>query len=94
LRDVGADVVMPEAGGTQGKQTERLHQRQNPAIPEPEPGGALVVHEDRLTHGIKGVFADQAIVAQRFDAQQAPVGGKADLPQGGQIAERPTNGKS
>lgn len=30
-------------------------------------------------------------MAQRFDVQEAPVGGKADLPQGGQIAKRRTN---
>jgi hypothetical protein len=31
------------------------------------------------------------VVAQVFEAQEASVGGKADLPQGGQIAERTTN---
>ena len=33
LRDVGADVAVTEAGGVQRKQTEGLHQREDPAIP-------------------------------------------------------------
>ena len=41
--------------------------------------------------GVETVVADQAVVAQMFDAQQASVGGKADLPQGGQIAQSPTD---
>ena len=82
-----AHIAVSEADGAQRKETEGLHQREDPTIPEPETGGALVLHDDRLTDGIEGVFPDQAIVAQRFDAQQAPVGRKADLPQGGQIVE-------
>ena len=88
LRDVIAQVAMPKAAGGQGEETERVHQSVYPPVAEAETCGALIVDEDRGRDGVQAVFADQAVVAQRFDAQQPSVGFKADLPQGGQIAER------
>jgi hypothetical protein len=35
----------------------------------------------------QGVGAGDRVVAELLDAQQAPVGGEADLPQGGQIGQ-------
>ena len=35
----------------------------------------------------EGVGAGDRVVAESLDAQQAPVGGEADLPQGGQIGQ-------
>src|SRR3989454_10264004 len=75
----------------QGEQTEGLHQREDAAIAEAEARGALGVDDDGLGDGVKVIGADPAVVAQMFDAQEAPVGGKADLPQGGQIVERTTD---
>ncbi len=49
------------------------------------------IDDDGLGECVKVVVADQAVVAQIFDAQQASVGGKADLPQRGQIAKSPTD---
>ena len=82
---------MPKPGRAQGKETQHLHQCEDPAVPEPQAGGALVVDDDGLAHGVEVVVTDQAVVAQLFDAQEASVGGKADLPQGGQIVERATD---
>ncbi len=82
---------MAKAGGAQRKQTERLHEGQNTAISQAERRGALRLDDDGLGEGVKVVVADQAVVAQIFDAQQASVGGKADLPQRGQIAKSPTD---
>ena len=82
---------MSKASRIQGEQTEGLHQREDAAIAEAEARGALGVDDDGLGDGVKVIGADPAVVAQMFDAQEAPVGGKADLPQGGQIAERTTD---
>jgi hypothetical protein len=51
----------------------------------------LVVDDDGLRHCIEVVVADQRVVPQIFSAQEAPVGGKADLPQRGQIVKSPTD---
>src|SRR2546426_5727965 len=82
---------MAEAGGTQRKETKRLHEGEDAAIPQAERGGALCIDDSGLGQGIEVVVADQAVVAQIFNAQEASVGGKADLPQGGEIAQSPTD---
>jgi hypothetical protein len=68
-----------------------LHQREHAAVAEAERGGALGVDDDGLGERVKMVVADQAVVAQVFDAQEASAGGKADLPQRGEIAKSPTD---
>jgi hypothetical protein len=45
------------------------------------------VNDDGLSDGIEAIFANQAVVTQGFSAQEAPVGGEANLPQGGQITD-------
>ena len=82
---------MPEAGGGEREETEGVHQGVDATVAEPEAGGALVVDEDGGRDDVERVFADQTIVAQGFDTQEAPVGSKADLPQGGQILESSTD---
>src|SRR6266540_364460 len=82
---------MAKAGRVQRKQTERLHEGQYTAVSQAQRRGALRVDDDGLGECVKVVVADEAVVAQIFDAQQASVGGKADLPQRGQIAKSPTD---
>jgi len=82
---------MAKAGRIQGEEAEGLHQREHAAIAEAEARRALSVDDDGLGDGVKVIVADPAVVAQIFDAQEAPVGGKADLPQRGQMRESPTN---
>lgn len=91
LRDVIAKLPMPKPGGREREEAECVHERVDAAVAEAEAGGALIVDEDGRRDGVQTVFADQAIVNQLFDAQEAPVGGKADLPQSGQIPEGPTD---
>ena len=43
--------------------------------------------ESRLGDGVQGGDAGDRVVAELLDAQQAPVGLKADLPQCGQIRQ-------
>ena len=82
---------MSKAGRGEGEQTEGLLQRQDAAIAEAEGRCALVIDDDGLRHGIEAVVADQTVDPQIFGAQEALVGGKADLPRSGQIAERTTD---
>ena len=82
---------MAKAGRVQREETEGLHQGEHAAIAEAERRRALRVDDDGLGQGVEVVVADQAVVAQIFDAQQASVGGKADLPQGGEIVKSPTD---
>jgi hypothetical protein len=91
LRDGRSNVAMAKARRTERKEAERLHQGEDAAIADAERRGALGVDDGRLCECIQVVVADQAVVAQVFDAQEAPVGGKADLPQRGQIAKSPTD---
>ena len=74
---------MAKAGGAERKETERLHEGEHAAIPEMERGGPLSVDHDGVGQRVEVIVADQAVVAQIFDAQEASVGGKADLPQSG-----------
>ena len=84
---------MSKAGRVQRKETEGLHQRVDAAVPEAKSDGTLLLDNDGLGDGVKVVVPDPAVVAQMFDAQETSVGGKADLPQGGQIEESPTDFK-
>ena len=43
LRDVVAELSVPKPGGGQRKETERMHERVDSAIPEPEARGPLLV---------------------------------------------------
>ena len=58
---------MSKAGGREGEQTQRLHERVDARIAEAQAGGAVIVHEDGRGDGAEAVFADQTVVAQRFD---------------------------
>ena len=67
LCDVIAELPMAKAGGREGEQTERVHERVDPAVAEAEAGGALILHAHGCGDGVQAVFADEAVVAQRFD---------------------------
>jgi hypothetical protein len=78
---------MPKPARVEREETERLHEGEDPPIAEAQRGRPLGLDDDGLGQGIQVIVTDQAVVAQIFDAQQAPVGGKADLPQRGQIGQ-------
>ena len=67
LRDVIAQLPMTEARGRQGEETERVHECVDARVAEAQAGGALILREDGGGDGAEAVFADEAIVAQRFD---------------------------
>ena len=62
---------MAEAGGRQGEQTEHLHQGVHPAVTKAQAGRTSLLHHHGLGHGVEAIFPNEAIVAQRFDAQEA-----------------------
>ena len=63
LRDVIAQLPMPKAGGREGEETERVHERVDAGVAEAETGGPLVLDENGGGDGVEVVFADQAVVA-------------------------------
>ena len=67
LRDVLAELAMAKPRGCQRKEAEGVHERVHATIAEAEAGGAAIVDADGGRDGVEAVFADQAIVAQRFD---------------------------
>ena len=60
-------LPMAKPGGRQRKETERVHERVDPAVAESEARGPLIVDANGGRDGVELVFADQAVVAQRFD---------------------------
>jgi hypothetical protein len=61
-------------------------------VAEAQSGDALAgVGEDRLVHGGEGFGGADRVVAESLDAEQAPVGGEADLPQRGQMGQSSTD---
>jgi hypothetical protein len=61
-----------------------LEQRVGAAVAEAQPGDAVsVAGDDRVVHRGEGLLGADRVVAKSLDAQQAPVGCEADLPQRG-----------
>ena len=64
LRDLLAERRMPKAGRREREETERVHQRVDAAIAEPETGGSLISDDDGGRDGVQPIVPDQAVVAQ------------------------------
>ena len=56
-------------------------------VAEAEGWGALPMGDGRATYLLERFLADDGVVTEALGVQQTPVGGEADLPQGGQIAQ-------
>ena len=57
-------------------------------VGEAQPGDAGAFGgDDGIVDGGEDLGAAGGVVAELFGAEQAPVGGEADLPQGGQISQ-------
>jgi len=65
-----------------------LQERVDAGVAETEPGDAgSVAGDDGRGQGGECFRAADGVVADGLDAEQAPVGGKADLPQGGEVGQ-------
>src|SRR5512133_949164 len=83
-----AQVPVEETVGEQPEHQQRLQQGLGTPVTEAEPGDAVPVGGDnRLVYGGEGLGGADRVVAESLDAEQAPVGGEADLPQRGQIGQ-------
>jgi len=87
-REVDAQVAVGETAGQQTEHAECGEQCLDAGIGEAHPrdtlsgrGGDWVGDRGQCFDAVGGV------VAESLDVQQASVGGKADLPQGGQIGQ-------
>ena len=87
-RDEGAQLAVGEAAGQQPVDEQGLQQRVDAGVAEPQPGDAGAGGgDDGRGQGGEGLGAADGVVADGLDAEQAPVGGKADLPQSGQVGQ-------
>jgi hypothetical protein len=65
-----------------------LQQGVHAAVTEAQPGGALPgIGGDRLVHRGERFRGADRVVAESLGAEQASVGGEADLPQRGQVGQ-------
>ena len=81
-------VAVEEPAGVQPEDQQDVQECLGPGVGEPQPGGAGAVFAgDGVAGGVQGVGAGDGVVAESLDAKQAPVGGVADLPQGGQVSQ-------
>jgi hypothetical protein len=65
-----------------------LQERVHAGVAEAQSGdaGSVVVDDGRGQVG-EGLRAADGVVADALDAEEAPVGGEADLPEGGQVRQ-------
>ena len=81
-------VGVAESVREQPEDQQGLEQGVRPVIPEAEPGDAVPGGgDDGVVHSGEGLFGADRVVAESLDAQEAPVGGEADLPQRGQVSQ-------
>ena len=80
--DQRPEVVVGEAVGLEPEDEQHGEQGVAALLAQAQPGDAgAVLGDDGVGHGVQDVDAGDRVVAESLDAQQAPVGGEADLPQ-------------
>ena len=82
---VTLDWRNPEA--EQPKCDECAEQSLDARVSETQSRDPLTGNRLRLVDLLKGIFAQEAIVAERLDVQEPSIGLKADLPQSGQVSQ-------
>lgn len=83
-----AQVAVGEPVREQLEHQQGSEQRVGAGVGEPKPGdpGALVC-DHRVVDGVEDVVTSGRVVAESLDAEQAPVGGEADLAECGQVGQ-------
>jgi len=88
LRGELADVAAGEPGWVEPEDEQRGEQRVAAGGGDGQAGDAgPAAGGDGLGDGVEGGGAGDRVVAELLEAQQAPVGGEADLPQRGQVRQ-------
>jgi len=67
LADVGADVACRNPVGSSANRHRVSSKAWTRRSPKAQGRSMLMVDDDRLGEGVEGVFAEQTVVAQRFD---------------------------
>ena len=84
----GTQLTVGEPVWKQPVDEQGLQQGVHPDIAEAQPGDpGAGVGDDRRGQLGEGLGAADRVVADALDAEQAPVGGEADLPQCGQVGQ-------
>ena len=88
VREQDTQIQVAESVGLESEHQQRLEEGVGAAIPQTQPGDAYSrVGDDGVVDGVEGFGGADRVVAELLDAQQAPVGGEADLPQCGQMCQ-------
>jgi hypothetical protein len=87
LGDMAAQCGIAEALGQQNEQAQRLKQGHDPGIAERQRRGTLAVNDTGTVDLLEDRLGEVAVLADALDLEHATVGGKADGPQRGQIAQ-------
>ena len=83
-----SEVAVAESVGLEFEQWERCEQGVGSLLTQAQPGDPRPIGgDDGVGDGVQCIDAVDRVVADCLDAQQAPVGGEADLPQCGQICQ-------
>jgi hypothetical protein len=83
-----AQITVAEPVRQQPEGQKRAEQGMDAGVGEAQPGDACaVIGDDRIVDGAEDFRAAGGVVAGSLDAEQAPVGGEADLPRCGQIGQ-------
>ena len=84
---MGPEVAIGESPWVHSEDGDRGEQSVDSRITEAERWRSLVVDDDRLCDVTEDVVADGGIMTETLDVEETPVGGEADLPQSGQVAQ-------
>lgn len=80
-------LAVGKAVGLEAADDDRGEQGVDARVTEAQPGGALAVHEYWLADLVEHGVTDDRVVTDRLGVEETPIGGEADLPQGGQVAQ-------
>ena len=87
-RQVAAQVGVGEAVGQQAEDAQDVQEGERTLVGQAQPGHAGAGRGgDRVGDLGQGVGSGDGVMAEYLGAQQAPVGGEADLPQCGQVGQ-------
>ncbi len=84
---MSSEVPIGEASWLHTEDSDRGQQSVDARVTEAERGCSLIVDDSWLRDGAENVFADGGIMTETFGIEETPVGGEADLPQCGQVAQ-------